>query len=258
MKNARSNSAEALDEGPESGRQVIARAASILRTLEGSPQGLTIADIARLSGLPRTTVTRLVRALEAEQIIDASSSSKVRLGPALIRLASAAHLDAATLVRPYMIALSRELGETVDLWIEREDCVELIDEVASDQEVRIVAVPGFRLPLDKTAPGKVFLAGLDNAQLARRMEGRLERRMPGSPTSLKALSVDLEKTRQTGIGVDIEEHGEDVCAVAMLVKIGFVDRYSIAVPVPARRFTERRSKIEQALRDCVRQIEDKR
>jgi DNA-binding IclR family transcriptional regulator len=99
---------------------------------------------------------------------------------------------------------------------------------------------------------------LVNAQLARRMERRLERRKPGRLTSLEALSVDLEKTRQTGIGVDIEEHGEDVCAVAMLVKIGLVDRYSIAVPVPACRFKERRLRIEQALRDCVRQIEDKR
>ena len=257
MEKTRQDRDDTVREGAESGSQVIARAASILRTLEGTPQGRTIADIARASGLPRTTVTRLVRALETEQIVDASSG-KVRLGPALIRLAAAAHLDAAALVRPYMEALSGALRETVDLWIERESCVELIDEVMSDQEVRIVTPPGFRLPLNTTAPGKAFLAGLDDAQLARRMEGRLERRMPNSLTSLEALSADLERTRQTGIAIDLEEHGEDVCAVAILVKIGLIDRYAIAVPVPTRRFKETRDQIEQALRACVGQIEANR
>ncbi|WP_215762442.1 IclR family transcriptional regulator [Acetobacter sp. P1H12_c] len=241
----------------EGGSQVIARAASILRTLEDSPQGLTIAVIARASDLPRTTVTRLVRALEAEQIVD-TCTGKVRLGAGLIRLARAVHFDAAALARPHMEALSRTLHETVDLWIEREDHVELVAEVPSDQEVRIVAVPGSRLPLHVSAPGKAFLAELDEMRLIRCTEGRLDRCTTNSLTSVDALLAELKTTRKTGISVDLEEHAEDVCAISMLVQIGLTDRYAIAVPVPARRFGKTRKQIEQALRACVEEIEARR
>lgn len=241
----------------DAGRQVIARAASVLRSLEKVPSGLTIASITRACGLPRTTVTRLVSSLQAEQFVVAHGNN-IRLGPALLRLAAAAHLDAATLVRPHLEALSGELRETVDLWIERETSAELIDEVTSDREVRIVAPPNFRLPLTSTAPGKAFLARLSDDEIVERVEGRLEARTSHSLTSVECLVRDLDKTRQTGIAADLEEHAEDVCAIAMVVNLGLVDQYAIAIPAPARRFRETREKLEQSLKDCVRAIEAKR
>lgn len=128
-----------------------------------SYRSLTIARVTQASGLPRTPVTRLVNSLQADQFVIASGTT-IRLGPALLRLAAAAHLDAATLVRPHLEALSRELHETVDLWIEREASAKLVDEVTSDREVRIVSPAGFQLPLNTTAPGKVFLASLPSGQ----------------------------------------------------------------------------------------------
>ncbi|MGC1305186.1 MAG: helix-turn-helix domain-containing protein, partial [Caulobacteraceae bacterium] len=64
------------------GKQVIARAAAVLRTLENRDRGLTQAQIACDTGLPRTTVQRLVQALEAQQLVS-STADGVRLGPAL-------------------------------------------------------------------------------------------------------------------------------------------------------------------------------
>lgn len=121
-----------------------------------------------------------------------------------------------------------------------------------------MAVPGFRLPMHVSAPGKAFLAECDEVSRVRCTEGRLDRCTANSVTSIDALSAELETIRKTGIAVDIEEHGEDVCALAMLVQIGLTDRYAIAVPVPARRFDEARERIEQALRACVEEIEARR
>lgn len=241
----------------ENSREVIARAASILRTLEHAPSGLTIAEITRGSGLPRTTVARLVASLQSERFV-ATSGGTVRLGPALTRLAAGVRVDAAALARPHMESLSRAVRETVDLWTWRETAVELIEEVVSEQEVRIVARPGFRLPLATTAPGKAFLARLEDDEIKRRMAGCLQGRTSDGTPRLQTLLRDIETTRHTGIAQDIEEHAEDICAIAMVVELGQVEQYVIAIPAPARRFHEKRERLESALRKCVQAIEARR
>ena len=96
--------------------QVIARAASILRALENEASGLSLGQIAQRVGLARSTVQRIVAALEAEKlVIAASPTGRVRLGPTLLRLAASVHTDFATLARPFIAKLSSELRETVDL-----------------------------------------------------------------------------------------------------------------------------------------------
>ena len=69
------------------GVEVIARAAAIMRALEGEPRGLSLGKIAQRVALPRATVQRIVVTLKAEKfVIDATPRSEVRLGPALLVL----------------------------------------------------------------------------------------------------------------------------------------------------------------------------
>ncbi|MFD2980268.1 efflux transport transcriptional regulator TtgT, partial [Klebsiella pneumoniae] len=53
------------------GIQVIARAASIMRALGSHPQGLSLAAIAQVVDLPRSTVQRIINALGAEHLVEA-------------------------------------------------------------------------------------------------------------------------------------------------------------------------------------------
>ncbi|ATN36933.1 hypothetical protein ACO34A_24480 (plasmid) [Rhizobium sp. ACO-34A] len=254
MKIDKAEPAAAAKREDDGGSQVIARAAAILRTLEAAPHGLTIAEITRASGLPRTTVARLIFSLQSEQLL-ATVGGRVRLGPAFVRLAVMASRDASALARPHIDALSREIRETVDLWIERNDTAELAYEAVSDQEVRIVCAPGFRLPLHNTAPGKVFLSRRPDDEVAAHWSGSLAAATPNTVTSIEALFDELKRTRTTGLAIDVEEHAEDVCAVAMAVDLGFPEHYAIAIPVPARRFGENRESLERALKNCVAAIE---
>src|SRR5581483_96520 len=90
--------------------QVIARAAAILRALENEASGLSLGQIAQRVGLARSTVQRIVAALEAEKlVIAASPTGRVRLGPTLLRLAASVHTDFASLARPFLMKLSGEL-----------------------------------------------------------------------------------------------------------------------------------------------------
>src|SRR5258708_923507 len=71
------------------GIQVIARAASVLRALEGRPEGLSLGQIAKEVGLARSTVQRIVAALASEDFVtEAQPGHGVRIGPGLARIAA--------------------------------------------------------------------------------------------------------------------------------------------------------------------------
>src|ERR1700675_901611 len=109
-------SAAPKEDSPKNSIQVITRAVSVLRALEGEPDGLSLGQIALRVDLARSTVQRIVDALRAEQfVIAASPTTGVRLGPALIRLAASASVEFDQITRPIMSELSQAVGETVDL-----------------------------------------------------------------------------------------------------------------------------------------------
>src|ERR1700723_3660527 len=97
------------------GVQVIARAASVLRALEGRPEGLSLGQIAKEVGLARSTVQRIVAALAQEDfVIEAQPGRGVRIGPGLARIASSLGSNVVEILRPYLVELRDEVGETVD------------------------------------------------------------------------------------------------------------------------------------------------
>ena len=110
------------------GIQVIARAAALLRALERRPDGLSLGELAKAIDLPRSTVQRIVDALDNEGfVLAASASSGVRLGPALLALAAATRFHMAEAARDTLEALAKECGETVDLSLVDQDKVVFID-----------------------------------------------------------------------------------------------------------------------------------
>ena len=124
-----------------SGIQVISRAAAIFRALSDSEQGMSLGQIARKVGLPRSTVQRIVAALEHENLLThAKSSGQVRLGPEIQKLARSANRDIRPILRPFLEKLCKDTGETVDLAHFRGDHVVFVDQVPG----RPAVARGFR------------------------------------------------------------------------------------------------------------------
>ncbi|MDF9721809.1 helix-turn-helix domain-containing protein [Serratia marcescens] len=140
------------NDADNSGSQVIARAATLLRALETQPKGMTISQLSRETGLPRTTVHRLVTSLESQQLLIMGSGG-VQLGPALARLAASAHTDVITLAKPAMETLGRRTRETVDLCVYRGSHAVSVGQFVSDQELRVVSAVGTAFPCHCTAHG---------------------------------------------------------------------------------------------------------
>ena len=82
------------DDRAGQGVQVIARAANVLRALEGRPDGLSLGQIAKEVGLARSTVQRIVAALAQEDfVVEAQPGRGVRIGPGLARIASSLEFE---------------------------------------------------------------------------------------------------------------------------------------------------------------------
>jgi DNA-binding IclR family transcriptional regulator len=220
-----------------SGVQVIQRAGAILRALEGHPEGLSLSEIATRVRLPRSTVHRLVTALEEERFIAAvSPNGHVKLGRGLASLALAAAPDLAREIHPYLARLSRQINETVDMSVLHHDHVLFVDQVAAPRRLRAVSAIGATFPAHCPANGKVLLSTLSSEQLVAMLPKRLERLTPNTITDRDALLAELETTRADGVAYDREEHTIGICGVGGLVRDATGRVVSVSVPLPTQRF----------------------
>jgi DNA-binding IclR family transcriptional regulator len=237
-----------MNTAPKNSIQVIARAAKVLRSLEGEGDGLSLSQIAQLVGLARSTVRRIVVALREEQFVMAASpTSRVRLGPVLSRLArsASAHFDHVT--RPIMMELSQAIGETVDLSMLKGPSAVLTGQVESHHRLRTVSEVGERFPLYCTANGKAILSVLPNEQVSRLISVPMPKRTSNTITMRPDLIRDIEACRRIGYAVDDEEHTEGICGLGT----GFIDplgrAVALSISVPATRFERLRSDLASKL-----------
>lgn len=224
--------------------QVIARAATVLRALEGESNGLSLGQIAQRVGLARSTVQRIVEALSEEHfLIAASPTSGVRLGPALIRLAASAHVEFDQITRPLLAELSQKVGETVDLSVLKGTVAVFTDQVQGVHRLRAVSAVGETFPLHCSANGKALLSVVDERKLDRLLRGPLPRLTANTIVQRSDLLKALDSVRRSGVAYDLEEHTEGICAVgtAFLDPIGRA--VAISIPVPTTRFRNKRLKV---------------
>ena len=223
--------------------QVIARAANVLRALEGESDGLSLGQIAQRVGLARSTVQRIVEALSEEHfLIAASPTSGVRLGPALIRLAASAHVEFDQITRPLLAQLSQKVGETVDLSVLKGTVAVFTDQVQGVHRLRAVSAVGETFPLHCSANGKALLSVVDEQKLEKLLRGPLPRLTANTIVQRTDLMKIIESVRRSGVAYDLEEHTEGICAVgtAFLDPIGRA--VAISIPVPTTRFRNKRLK----------------
>lgn len=228
--------------------QVIARAASILRALEDATPGLSLGQIAQRVNLARSTVQRIVSALETEKlVIAASPNGRVRLGPAILRLAASVRTDFVTIAKPFITKLSHDLRETVDLATAKDDHMVFIDQVVGSHRLRTVSAVGESFPLYCTANGKAYLAQLSDAEIETLIGRSYEARTPKTITTLDALLDDLKTVRRHGVAYDREEHTLGICAAGVALHDFHGNPVAISVPVPSQRFKDQQKDIADRL-----------
>ncbi|MDQ0457569.1 IclR family transcriptional regulator [Rhizobium paknamense] len=229
------------------GIQVISRAAAVLRALREDPNGLSLGQISERVGLARSTVQRIVAALQEERLVFSAGSGDIRLGPEITALAQAAKFNIVDLCRPLLIELSQKTGETADLSVLRGHQMIFLDQVPGSHRLRAVSAVGDIFPLTDTANGRAVLAAMP-AETAERLVLE-EFRQRGIKRTWSGFLPVLEHIRDQGIAYDLDEHTDGISAAG----IAFCDwkgtLYAISVPLPTSRFEDQKRTVIQSLLD---------
>lgn len=228
------------------GVQVIARAAAVLRTLKEAPGGMSLGQIAERVELPRSTVQRIVQALQEERlVITSGTAGGVRLGPELHALARAARYNVVDQLRPLLQELMEETGETVDLSVLRGGRMIFLDQVQGTHRLRAVSSVGEVFPVTSTANGRSCLALMSDAEARKMAENEWER-LGQQPDWLR-LSKALNIARASGLAEDHDDHTDGISALGFAFTDVVGDLHSVSVPIPSPRFEQQKAAVMAAL-----------
>jgi DNA-binding IclR family transcriptional regulator len=201
---------------------VLGKAASLLDRLAAEGEA-SAAQLSDALGEPRTTVYRLIHALERAEFVEpAGRAGRYRLGLKLFRLGGAvvARFDERQAALPHMEALHATTGETVFLCIRRDLEAVCIERVEGSRAVSLALTLGGALPLHAGAAPRVLLA----AETRTAWEGyhQAARRLPALAPPLPARAGDLvdqlEAVRRTGFAVSDEDVTVGIAAIGAPVR----------------------------------------
>jgi len=146
--------------GAESGTQAIERAAQLLVDVVEAPQPPSIGELSRRTGLPKSTTSRLVGALERQGLVQRlGARGRLQPGPVLLRYASRDASQALVeLAQPSLRRLADASGETINLAVPGPDGVEHLAQEDTAHLVGVTDWVGRRVPFELAANGKCFLA----------------------------------------------------------------------------------------------------
>lgn len=143
------------------GVAAVARALSLLNAFEGATGPLTISELARRTGLYKSTALRLIQSLRAEDFVAQLPDGSYQLGPSFLRLARSVHMPDSLEERilPMLKQLVESGSESPSFHVragaDKRVCILRMDSLHSTLD-RVKT--GMALPLDRGAAGHVFRA----------------------------------------------------------------------------------------------------
>jgi DNA-binding IclR family transcriptional regulator len=201
----------------ETGTQAIDRAAALLVRVVESRQPLAVSELAETAGLPKSTTSRLMGALERRGLVQRSTDrGRLSPGPVLLRYA---HRDGGQslveLAEPILDRLAQATRETINLAVPSPLGAEHLAQRDSAHFVGVTNWVGRRVPHHVAANGKVFMAFR-----AVPVPAQLERFTPRTITQRTALESELARVRTRGYATAVDELELGLSALAAPVRAG--------------------------------------
>ena len=218
------------------GVQVILRAVDILWALRACPEGQSLPQLARRLGLARPTVHRVVKTLASVGFVAQLPNGHIRLGSALSILGAAANTKISVELHPYLVALSRDINESVMLATLEGERLTCLDFIASPQSLQAVALTGMALPFHCTAIGKSILPELTELEFLNLIPEYPRRWTANTIGTREALWTETQRVREAGVALDREEYETGLCGLGASVSRPDGVRAAIGVLVPSVRF----------------------
>ncbi|MGO4204353.1 IclR family transcriptional regulator [Rhodococcus sp. TAF43] len=212
------------------GRAAVDKAMSLLTSFgQEAYSGVGVSELARRSGLSKSTAFRILGMLERNHAVERVGSD-YRLGAELHNLGGRVYAPQHSVIRdvltPYLADLYEATRQMVHLAVLHGPDILYINKLYGHRHVASPSRVGGKAPAHCTAVGKALLAysGQDAEDL---LGSDLAARTARTVTDIGQLRVELSQVRRSGVAFDREETREG------LVCIGGVVNGSGARPVAA-------------------------
>ncbi len=225
-------------ESAQAGVQSVDRALRILGML-AQHEALGVTEVASSLGVHKSTAFRLMATLESHDLVEQRSDrGKYRLSGGVRRLAgaTAVRLDLVEESRPVTRALAAKVGETVTVMVRAGHEALYVDQVSGQAGKQRRSWVGQRIPLHATSNGKVLLAHAPGPFVDEVLARGLAPITPATVTEAHKLRAELERVRDQGYAVAVDELERGLTAIAAPVRVvdGSVAA-SVSVSGPSRR-----------------------
>lgn len=148
-----------MENGSKGGVAAVDRAFTIMQAFSHQKPVMTLAELARTTGLYKSTILRLLGSLERAYFVIQRPDGNYQLGPGLLELASIyqSSFDLRQFVHPTLERLVAETGEGASFFIRDGDTQICLFRVEGNQPIRDYTIRlGDRRPLDGGASAEVF------------------------------------------------------------------------------------------------------
>ncbi|SFW81531.1 IclR family transcriptional regulator [Amycolatopsis australiensis] len=221
---------------------VAARLAALLEAFRPGDERLGVSELARRTGLAKTTVHRLVGHLTGTGLLEREDGA-VRLGLRLFEIGQLASprrglVEAA---RPYLADLREATRNTVHLAILEGTEVVYLDVLRGPDAPTLPSRIGGRFPAHATGVGKAILAFSPEPVVTKVIDAGLPRLSARTITAPGLLRRQLTRVREEGVALEREESGVGVvCAASPLLDARGVAVAAVSISGWANRMrTER-------------------
>lgn len=139
--------------------RALARGLELLEAVAETPHGMGITELAELTGIQKSTVSRLVSTLVETGYLVRREDRKVALTGRVLPLAKGfrRQYNLSDFARPLLIELRDRVGETVILTVRQGDYTVSLDQYDPSSPFRMVPHVGNAAPLYGTAAGRALM-----------------------------------------------------------------------------------------------------
>jgi len=196
--------------------QSLDRGLTVLQAFNAERPAMTLADMARATGLTRATARRLLLTLVALGYV-CTDGRTFELTPRVLDLGFAyvSSLQLPDIAQPFMEALSDRVHESVSASVLDGAQIVYVARVNTQRIMGISLAIGSRLPAAWTSMGRVLLAGLTDEQVDEFLAKlAINPPAPNSITDIEALRVEVQTVRAQGYALLDQELEEGIRSVA--------------------------------------------
>ncbi|RRV10115.1 IclR family transcriptional regulator [Pseudomonas sp. v388] len=154
------NSPAAQASAAEGGVAAVDRAFAILGAFDIGHESLSLAELARRTGLYKSTILRLIASLEKAGFVRRLGDGTYSVGPEPLRLSQLyqASFRLRDIIHPLLESISEESGETSSFYVLENGSRVVLFRVEPKRAVRVSVLEGARFPLHAGASGKILRA----------------------------------------------------------------------------------------------------